>query len=237
VCSSDLLFSKAGMFVQQIVPFLATLAWLVLWAKLTRLDFKHAFSLKPPRLSDMVICLIAACAMTVLVQFLYALLRDFGQGLGLEFSEEEKKVEQAIRGGLEPGLWAAIFLLAVLPSIVEEVIFRGAVLTGIRSRLKLLPALAFSSLLFGAVHMNVLQGAIVAILGLFFGILMVLSGSIFSAMLAHFVNNFSAIIFYHYSISLPDSPFVVVASAVALATALVLAFARMRGLALLFRLR
>ncbi len=95
------------------------------------------------------------------------------------------------------GLLLNIFMIAVLPAIGEELIFRGLLqkifidITG-----KVVWGVIISAVLFSAMHMQ-FQGFIPRFaLGLMLGYLYVWSGSIWLSIIAHFVNNAIAIIGY-----------------------------------------
>ncbi len=79
--------------------------------------------------------------------------------------------------------------LSVGPAISEELAFRGVILQGLRSRLGAVSAIVVTSVLFGAIHLDILQGLGAIVTGVYLGYLTVRSGSILPAMVAHGVNN------------------------------------------------
>src|SRR5437870_3950123 len=79
-------------------------------------------------------------------------------------------------------------LLAFLPAICEETLFRGVMLRALLPAGRL-PALLFTSLAFGAFHFSLYKLLPTATLGLLLGLLAVRSGSIIPSMLAHALNN------------------------------------------------
>ncbi len=79
--------------------------------------------------------------------------------------------------------------LSVGPAISEELAFRGVILQGLRSRLGVFSAVLVTSVLFGVIHIDILQGLGAIVIGLYLGYLTVRSGSIVPAMVAHGVNN------------------------------------------------
>ena len=84
---------------------------------------------------------------------------------------------------------AGISLMALLPAVVEETTFRGVLLNSFHRDSNPWPAILFSALCFGCMHMNFNQIAYALILGIFMGILLEASGSILSTMLLHFLFN------------------------------------------------
>ena len=92
---------------------------------------------------------------------------------------------------------------AVLPALVEEMVFRGYILGGLRPQGDGL-AIVFSAVFFGLLHGNLLQIPFAFILGLIFGYLTVQTGSIWPAVLLHFLNNAFSVVLQYAAQFLPD---------------------------------
>ncbi len=99
-------------------------------------------------------------------------------------------VEQVI-GALDArfGLVGLILLAAVLPGLVEEALFRGVILTGLRSRLSPAAAVLITALLFAALHLSPWRFVPQLALGCLLGWLTVRTGSCWPAAMAHAVHN------------------------------------------------
>jgi membrane protease YdiL (CAAX protease family) len=82
-----------------------------------------------------------------------------------------------------------LLVFALLPAIIEEIAFRGFILTGLRRRLKPWSAIVLSSFLFALYHMNVFQVLPAFVLGLVLGLLALWSNSIVPGMLFHLLYN------------------------------------------------
>lgn len=82
--------------------------------------------------------------------------------------------------------WPAVVIGAPLG---EEILFRGFLLTAFLRRYTPGKAIFYSALLFGLIHLNPWQVPIAFGMGLLFGWLTVKTGSIWPAVLVHFVNN------------------------------------------------
>jgi membrane protease YdiL (CAAX protease family) len=85
-----------------------------------------------------------------------------------------------------------ILVSAVVPAFVEELFFRGAILTS------LLPygkggAILFSAILFGVMHQSIDQLLYATVAGVVLGFLYVKTRSIWPCILLHFLNNVSSI--------------------------------------------
>lgn len=87
------------------------------------------------------------------------------------------------------GLWWYALILAVLPALSSELLFRGFLLTGLLRRFKPTMAVFLSSLLFGLYHLNVFQFLPALVLGMVLGLLTIKSGSVLPAMLFLLLHN------------------------------------------------
>lgn len=89
----------------------------------------------------------------------------------------------------------AVLLLAILPAICEEVIFRGVVLQGLRTRFGDFVAIIISALMFALMHMSLQQFVYPFLLGCIMGWIVLRTGSIISSIIVHFINNFLVVTF------------------------------------------
>lgn len=89
----------------------------------------------------------------------------------------------------------AIFVLAIIPAITEELLFRGVILNGLRGRFGDIGAIFMSALLFALMHQNFQQLIYPFILGSIMGYIVLRTGSLVSSMLVHFINNFLVVMF------------------------------------------
>lgn len=87
-------------------------------------------------------------------------------------------------------LWI-LFVAALLPGLCEEILFRG-VLQGILSRKGQWKAILITALLFSVFHLNPWNLLPAFFLGLLFGVLVVRTGSLVPAVMAHIVVNATA---------------------------------------------
>lgn len=85
-------------------------------------------------------------------------------------------------------VWAALLYMAVLPPLVEEFCFRGALFQYYRP-CGLWKTALLTGLMFGLVHMNLNQFLYAFAIGIFFALLNEATGSIYASMLAHSVIN------------------------------------------------
>ena len=87
--------------------------------------------------------------------------------------------------------WQGLFIIAVTPAICEETAMRGVILSGYKS-VDVKSAVMTNGFLFGMLHMNPNQFFYTFVGGMIFAYLVETTDSIFSSMIAHFLNNFMA---------------------------------------------
>ena len=105
------------------------------------------------------------------------------------------------------GLLFNIFLIAFIPAMGEELFFRGALQGALRDWKGIKTAIWITAIVFSAIHLQFYGFVPRMLLGAFFGYLIFWSNSIWPAVLAHFVNNVMAVIFYYFKYNgykLPD---------------------------------
>ncbi len=87
---------------------------------------------------------------------------------------------------------AALTAGALLPAICEEVAFRGYIQWGL-SPLGPRAAVILTGVLFGAMHLSLVRGIPLAVLGVIYAYVVQRTGSILPGMIMHFVNNATAL--------------------------------------------
>lgn len=101
-------------------------------------------------------------------------------------------------------IFVNILVVAIIPAIFEEVLFRGAIL-GVLKKYGDWFAILTSSLVFALVHINTLQIPFCFILGLILGFSVIKTGSIIPAILIHFFNNLYSVWFDIISNTIDES--------------------------------
>jgi len=86
-----------------------------------------------------------------------------------------------------------VFLLAVLPAVLEESVYRG-VFYNEYSKVHPLKAAILSGVMFGIMHGNINQFCYAAVMGVVFALLIEATGSILSTMLVHFWTNAASVV-------------------------------------------
>lgn len=147
-----------------------------------RHNIKDALRLNKPKISEI---LISASFPIVLFPAMLGLATIALLIVGLLFGSTNLD-------GLEPltstSLWLLILIGALLPGICEEVLFRGAVLSGLQKNGIVFGIIA-SAILFGLFHMDPQRFVAQALMGAVAAIVVYRTNSIFTGMTVHFTNN------------------------------------------------
>lgn len=106
-----------------------------------------------------------------------------------EFGPTEVAREAFVRIFTEAGPWGSLVVIALLPALCEEALCRGFLLAGFRQRARAITAVLWTGFLFGALHIELARVPATAVLGVVLAIVVVRSGSIYPAMMLHFLNN------------------------------------------------
>ena len=162
---------------------LVLLAPLLLWVYAKREAFKNFLEFEP---LDMVnVAIIAGISLLIQPAMMFV------SGLtGLFFPNV---ISDVVFGLMDYPFWLVLLAVAVTPSIVEELVFRGYVQKQYES-LGIKKAAIISGLFFGIIHMNMQQFFYAFIAGIVFSYIVYYTKSIVSGMLAHFVMNGSQLL-------------------------------------------
>lgn len=178
---------EAFGLLQQAVFFVVPLVY----ARVVRLSpwSSSGFVRLPLRKAALV--LLASLGTMWLLQGLNALQPPLFRWLGFE-NEVLQEREQLVRGlesTQEKGVAFAAFLYALVSPVCEETLFRGLVFRGFLRRFGFLFPLLFTSLIFAAMHGTLIQFALMLVLGMYFAVMVRLTGSLWAGILAHAANN------------------------------------------------
>ncbi|QEG23426.1 ABC transporter permease subunit/CPBP intramembrane protease [Mariniblastus fucicola] len=88
-----------------------------------------------------------------------------------------------------PGLWAIILLMAVAPAIIEELAYRGFILSGLEGLRNRWKAILITSILFGVAHFAIQQAIITFVIGMILGVIAIETRSLIPCMIYHATHN------------------------------------------------
>lgn len=162
--------------------------------------FKEAFRFKKP---DLVIFLLAIFGLVLIQPFLQAYLVIQNKIIfSLPFGTEVIKQVKALFDSLEqttmnlvtansvPEFIFVVFVIAVTPAICEEFLFRGIVFKNFERISLKRNAMFLTGLIFALFHFHPFNLIPLILLGFYLTFVTYYSGSIFTAVACHFLNNF-----------------------------------------------
>lgn len=183
-------FALQDRYLFMIVFYLLMLGLAAGYLKLGKENIKTRLHLKPLKPS--------AALLTVLLAFtilpVISLINNLSQLFFRDF------ISSGISTSAQNPL-LSILALSILPGVVEEVLFRGVIYSGMR-KARPIKGIFLTALFFGIAHMNFNQFSYAFVLGLILGLLLEASDSIYSCMLLHAVfNGFSVIMSIIYGLT------------------------------------
>ena len=188
------LISSIGLFI---TPTL-------LYSFLTGFNLKFRFLIRQS--------VIIVLAIMMLITPFIALLLDWNMHIPFPqyFSHFDQNSEAIIGAFLEMStLWDllyTIFVLAIIPAIGEELLFRGYLQQKIGFRLKNYHVAIFiTAFLFSVIHLDIHGILPRFVLGVLLGYFFYWSGSIWLPILAHFLNNAQAVVFSYPAFKIDPS--------------------------------
>lgn len=176
--------SRFGLFLMVVVPQLGLVLPSLVAAWLSPVAFRKRLSLVRGRWPFW--AWIAAAVATPLVGLVSTILL----GIFMQESESLKEMSDIFRAHGQGGFLVPLALMiGATPALCEEILFRGYVQTRLTRSLRPSIGIAFASVLFAAFHMDYVHALGVLPLGLYLGWITWQSGSLFPAMMGHFVSN------------------------------------------------
>lgn len=105
--------------------------------------------------------------------------------------EEYQDIENMI---INSNFTLAFITTCILAPIMEEIMFRGLILNNLLSKKSIWFSVIISSLIFGIIHFNLVQGINAFILGIFLAITYIKTRNLWVCILGHFLNNLISVV-------------------------------------------
>lgn len=112
--------------------------------------------------------------------------------------EEASRLTEAFLEFERPGgLWISLLIVAMIPALGEELLFRGVIQRLFTEWWRNVPAaIIVTAILFSALHLQFFGFVPRMLMGIWFGYLLVWSGTLWLPILSHFLNNAVIVVFY-----------------------------------------
>jgi len=175
------------IYCSYLVAQIAFLGIAIFAKKYFSLPLKQIYS--PPKLRYFIVALAAQFGLFSL-SFVNSFFIEFLQKLGIDYLGSV--AVPSLDGGR---IVLAVFVIAVLPAVLEETVFRSLMLTSMK-KLGTVWCVLISGLLFSLTHHSPAQTVYQFICGCIFALIAIRSGSVLPTIVSHFANNAFVVIIY-----------------------------------------
>lgn len=183
----QLKFGLAGVFGTQMILLFVPLA-VVLY---TKKDVRLTYGFQKIRVRSFLgafFVILGMIPINIVVSYILSSL--FPAGV-----ESVETMFSTIMGG---NVASVLFVTAVTPAVCEEMLFRGFIYHSMKARYRVSVAIGITAVLFGIYHMSLIRFIPTALAGLIFCCVVYKTGSIYSSMMMHFINNaFNVLVVYY----------------------------------------
>lgn len=164
-----------GFIVSQGVFVLPTIVYLIL----EKGSLKETLRIRPISISNVILLVLFTFVVTPVISFINVISLLFSDSM---ITEQVQEVTQRYP------LWLGLLVIAVLPAICEETVYRGVFYNQYRKKNPRI-AIFLSALLFGLLHRNLNQFAYAFAMGFIFCLMIEATDSIVASMIMHFIMN------------------------------------------------
>ena len=173
------------LILSQLVIFLVPSLIYIIFAKIKGEKVNNILKFKKLSLKNILIILAIGVFVQPLMMIVSAISLLFSENLVAEVLDDIGSIRFIY----------LVFIIAVLPSIFEEIAFRGVIFKSYE-KVNMRTAILINGLFFGFMHLNFQQFFYTFGLGILLAFLVYYTKSIFSAMILHFIINSSQVVMF-----------------------------------------
>ncbi len=177
-------FGYFGIFLSQLILIVPCVFYLLI----LKLDFKEVFRVNKISFKSLVKCFFG----WIIGYLIISLILNF---LLINFPELALPLESLDEVLFNESLLLNLFVVAFMPAVCEELLFRGFIMTSFKKQ-KLL-GVVVSSIMFGLLHLYPIKIISTSLLGFVIGLSVYKTNSIYAGIFIHFINNGIAVLLYH----------------------------------------
>jgi len=198
------LMTMAGQILFILLPAL-------IFSKLIYEDVGKIIRLRIPDWTEIILFVVGIGILTPLLQS-YLYIQNYYIEIWAKHSESINKLKtffdslnelvdktygNLLRASSVPELLLVVLVVAVVPALSEEVMFRGFIQRSFELKIKPVLAALLTALFFSLYHFNPYGLIPLAVLGFYFGFAAYTSKTLLIPVLLHFLNNFTAVMLYY----------------------------------------
>ena len=181
-------YGFAGIFYSQMIILMLPLIFVIY----TKRSIRETYKFKGFKLTSLLggLCLFVGTFLVenTITTFLYTLFPE-------AFGSVNDGLTDTLMGYNLP---LTLLVVALTPAICEEMMFRGFILSGFKSKYRKWTAIVLCAFIFGVYHTSLIRLIPTMMLGICFAMIVYYTGSIIPAMMMHCLNNAIAVVEMYY---------------------------------------
>lgn len=185
-----------------LISILLSLPIYFIIVKIRRQNFSEVLRFNKTKLPNLGLSLVLGTSMNIFISYILVFLERVAplESISREYDMMMEKVMD--------GNFIIIFVtIGIMAPIIEEIIFRGLVLSELKKAVPAYSAIIIQALIFGIYHLNLVQGVYAALLGIVLGIVTEKAGSLWAPILIHMSFNIVSTLISKVPINIPEGHF------------------------------
>ena len=156
---------------------------------------KETLHFRAVKITTLLLVILYVILMYPLIGTMNALTMSFTDNAALGISDEVTSLP----------FFEVFIIFSIAGPLCEELAFRGVIFSGLRKSGKVLGAIVLQGVMFGFMHLNVNQMAYAMVIGIAFGALVEVTGSIWTSFFGHALINTTGLLAMYYLVPAMDS--------------------------------
>lgn len=182
-------------YLSALIPQLCFALVYVLYTKTKKIGYKAIFNEnQKPTTKNCLLVVLMSVILFCSFFYLIDLLENVFVLIGIDIT----KFGTPVLNNTPARLIVNIILMAILPAIFEELIYRGLIFSGLKQSGKWFAVLV-SAAMFSLMHLSILQLVYPFVMGIIFALVFDKTNCIYYTMLMHFCNNFLVLIVDYFN--------------------------------------
>ncbi|MBR5376398.1 MAG: CPBP family intramembrane metalloprotease, partial [Lachnospiraceae bacterium] len=174
---------EMNIFLNALTSQMMMILPVVIYYFISQDGFKETFSLRMVRIPTLLLTVLYVILWYPLIAACNAFTMLFTENTAMAMQQDLKDASPLV-------VWLVV---GVAGPLLEELSFRGAILSGLRKSGRIFAAVLLQAVMFGVLHLNLNQMAYAIVLGFAFGLAVSATGSIWCGFLGHMMVNSASV--------------------------------------------